>query len=70
MVLAADLLRTLMGAENTRNRRGESKLKADCEGRVKTNHLHKTDDEEQLGNALQVEATGALLGDVPCLCGT
>lgn len=50
-------------------RKGQSCLKADCEGKQK-NHLHKTDDKEQLGDTLQVEAAGALLRDVPCLSGT
>lgn len=44
-------------------------LKADCEEKQK-NHLHKTDDKEQLRDTLQVETAGALLRDVPCLSGT
>lgn len=49
--------------------KGPKLLKANCEGKQKT-HLHKTDDKEQLGDTLQVEATGAVLRDVPCLSGT
>ena len=32
--------------------------------------LHTADNQQQLGHTLQVETTGAVLGDVPCLRGT
>lgn len=32
--------------------------------------LHTADDQQQLGHALQVEAVGGVLRDVPCLRGT
>lgn len=32
--------------------------------------LHTADNQQQLGHALQVETAGAVLGDVPRLCGT